>query len=446
MAGGKIWKLVRRMQMMAFTVAAVADSVAGSAAAVPARRRAYRVQPLLIGAESRMWVQLLHYGAAHPKEWKKHVGMTKETFDFVVELVRADMAFSTNYNKSSQRFVAERCAIALYRLHTGDSTESVARYCKVGVSTAGAYTDAFCVAMCKHAQDWIQLPGDGELEGIARGFQSMPRSQLPCCVGAIDGTHIPICTSEMSYKNYKGFKSIVAQAIVDDKCFIRNWCCGAPGSWSDLTVLSASSARLWINDLPSKGSTIIEGVSVPYYILGDGIYPVRPSMVVPFDGIGLPAWQEQYNFWQSSSRMVVERTFGILKGRKFSHRRTHCAGYTAPAAIPPPRATVLRPAPVLTRCSALASRTGWRILSRPMHLSPVRKCTEVATACAILHNIVLAHGESVNTAVRLDEGHSAIWEGQDPAGAFRLPTTAAQLAHGKQVRVALAVHLQGVHG
>ena len=107
----------------------------------------------------------------------------------------------------------------------------------------------------------------------------------------------------------------MAQAIVDHRCVIRGWCCGFPGGYSDLKVLRATQDRHWIADLKLFGGFVLKGIQMSYYILGDGIYGLSSTIMVPFKGSNLTAAEEWFNYWQSSQRMVVERTFGILKGK-----------------------------------------------------------------------------------------------------------------------------------
>ena len=65
------------------------------------------------------------------------------------------------------------------------------------------------------------------------------------------------------------------------------------------------------------GRECIEGKFQPYKLIGDAEYPVWPSMYCPFkDGkTTLSRKEANWNFIQSSTRICVERAFGILKGR-----------------------------------------------------------------------------------------------------------------------------------
>ncbi|CAG2213029.1 unnamed protein product [Mytilus edulis] len=52
------------------------------------------------------------------------------------------------------------------------------------------------------------------------------------------------------------------------------------------------------------------------HLVGDAAYPLCTNLMTPFKDIGnLTRQQQRYNFCQSSTRMVIERSIGQLKGR-----------------------------------------------------------------------------------------------------------------------------------
>ena len=61
----------------------------------------------------------------------------------------------------------------------------------------------------------------------------------------------------------------------------------------------------------------MKGAFLPFKFIGDAPYPMRPWFYSPFKGEKDRLSREKafWNFIQSSTRMVVERAFGILKGR-----------------------------------------------------------------------------------------------------------------------------------
>lgn len=144
---------------------------------------------------------------------------------------------------------------------------------------------------------------------------------FPQVAGAIDGTHIPIRAPEESkedYFNRKAFYSVVLQAVVDaDGRFIDTFV-GYPGSVHDARVFKLSPIRKKMTRgtlFQPNPTEHINGVDVPYLILGDLAYPLLPNLMKGYSGLGLTPGQRQFNKRLSSARFTVEHAFGRLKGR-----------------------------------------------------------------------------------------------------------------------------------
>jgi hypothetical protein len=109
---------------------------------------------------------------------------------------------------------------------------------------------------------------------------------IPYIIGAIDGSHIIVLAYVINIKDYyckKSFHSTILQGIVGPDCMFCNY----------------------------------EGKFQPYKLIRNVANPVRPWMYCPFKGgkTMLSGKEANWNFIQSSTRMCVERAFGILKGR-----------------------------------------------------------------------------------------------------------------------------------
>ena len=74
-------------------------------------------------------------------------------------------------------------------------------------------------------------------------------------------------------------------------------------------------ANLWART--HIGNFCEAGRLSPYVLVGDMAYPCRPWMLAPFKGHkdGLTREEYHWNYVQSSTRMCIERAFGMLKGR-----------------------------------------------------------------------------------------------------------------------------------
>ena len=80
----------------------------------------------------------------------------------------------------------------------------------------------------------------------------------------------------------------------------------------------AGSLHEWsVFQVTRIGRGCIECKFQPYKLIGDAAYPVRLWMYCPFKGgkTTLSGNKTNWNLNQSSTRMCVERAFGILKGR-----------------------------------------------------------------------------------------------------------------------------------
>ena len=166
--------------------------------------------------------------------------------------------------------------------------------------------------------DHIRTPDAQKLLEMATFFNNKWR--VPQCVGAIDGSHIPIVAPELfarDYHNRKGFHSIILQAVVDGKGLFWDVCVGFPGSVHDARVLKQS--HLWDiseGQMFKQNISTISGRDIGQYIIGDPAYPMKTWLMKSFADSGrLTPQQLRYNFRLSSARAIVETTFGKLKGR-----------------------------------------------------------------------------------------------------------------------------------
>lgn len=154
--------------------------------------------------------------------------------------------------------------------------------------------------------EMIVWPSEQKQKQIAHKFQE--NNGFPGIVGAIDGSHIPIKTPKEQHENYinrKGTHSVILQAVCDSEMHFIDLYCGWPGSVHDSRVFRNSP-------LLNKASKLDKN----FHLIGDAAYPLQTCMLTPYKDNGrLNAAQRQYNFLHSSSRMVIERAFGSLKGR-----------------------------------------------------------------------------------------------------------------------------------
>ena len=84
---------------------------------------------------------------------------------------------------------------------------------------------------------YVKFPTGDALKDVICNFES--KWGFPQCVGAIDGSHIPISAplqKHTDYYNRKGWYSMVVQAVVDHDYLFRDICVGCPGSVHDARI------------------------------------------------------------------------------------------------------------------------------------------------------------------------------------------------------------------
>ncbi|XP_050311513.1 uncharacterized protein LOC126747063 [Anthonomus grandis grandis] len=210
-----------------------------------------------------------------------------------------------------------RLAITLRYLATGDSYKSLHYLFKVSTAAISLIVPEVCGAINLILKNQIKLPDTPEQWlAIEKGF----RKKFPRCVGAFDGKHIVIkCPPHTGseYYNYKGTYSIVLMALVDNDYKFIFADVGGQGRISDGGIFQ--NYLLWkkidTNQLNLPPDVPLPGreTSTPYVFLGDGAFALHKNVMKPFPGNHDMGTKERiFNYKLSSSRVIVENTFGVL--------------------------------------------------------------------------------------------------------------------------------------
>ena len=143
------------------------------------------------------------------------------------------------------------------------------------------------------------------------------------CIGAIDGTHIPITIAEDKATPFRNRKGTLSQNVMVAFDFDLNFTfisCGWEGSASDAGVLRSAI---------SKGFHVPEG---KFYLV-DGGYANTPSFLAPYRGVryhlsefrrrrssntGYADHRELFNHTHAILRNHIERSIGVLKNVSLS--------------------------------------------------------------------------------------------------------------------------------
>ncbi|KAK5648231.1 hypothetical protein RI129_003123 [Pyrocoelia pectoralis] len=234
----------------------------------------------------------------------------------------------------------EKCLlITLWYLGKAETFVSIGDKFNVSESTVLHVTESYVATVASLATDYIKWPNAAECTVIEQQFKGI--AEYPGVIGAIDGCHIPCKVPEkhqLSYLNRKHSHSILLQGICDANCIFTNIFVGFPGSAHDSRVFQNSSLYKNIEEFGPDTYFYSK-----YHLLGDSAYFLRDWLITPYiDNGRLSRDETNHNTIHSRTRVVIENTFGRLKGR-------------------------------------------WRILQY-VNAYSIKKIVLITTACCVLHN------------------------------------------------------------
>ncbi|KAM0734555.1 putative nuclease HARBI1 [Formica fusca] len=259
--------------------------------------------------------------------------MLPSTFEFILNEIGGQLCRMTEGHKMVP--AEKQLLLSLWRFATSDSDtgkhinyllyqllylntiiwnnifflRSIIHRFNVGKGTAINSVRHVAKALCKLSPRFIVWPTENKIHNIIFGFSDV--NGFPDTIGAIDGTHLNIPAPTINpeaYVNRKGHHSIHLRAVCDHTRYFTHVYVGNVGSFHDSRVFRLSTLQEYINN-PIKFPNNT-------HLIGDAAYALHKHLLVPYPDNGhLTQNQKNYNFCHSSTRMVIERAFGFLKGR-----------------------------------------------------------------------------------------------------------------------------------
>ena len=301
------------------------------------------------------------------RDWIENFRMRKATFEYLCQQLSSSLRKQdTVFRKAIS--VEKRVAVTLWCLATPCEYRTIAHLFGIARSSVCEIVQETCaLIVSKLFHKYIHFPSGDSIDDLVDTFKS--KWDVPQCVGAIDGCHIPVASPAMSrtdYYNRKGWYSVILQGVVDHSYRFIDINVGWPGSVHDARVLSQSSIFQKITSgelLPDK--TITEnGVQIPLYLIGDSAYPLKKWLMKPFThGTVMTPAQRTFNYRICRARIVVENAYGRLKAR-------------------------------------------WRRLMKRNDMN-ISHIPTVVTAACTLHNICEIHGETFNDSWLIEVNDSS---------------------------------------
>ena len=137
---------------------------------------------------------------------------------------------------------------------------------------------------------------------VLNGFQR--KWNFPQCLGAIDGTHIPIkapLIHHSDYYNRKSFHSVILQGICDSQCCFTDVFAGWPGR-SQIGKMITDGTLIPEN---LNFSQVIDNHIIEPFLIGDPAYPLFKHLMKSYSGSNLTPEKEHFNYRLSHARIQI---------------------------------------------------------------------------------------------------------------------------------------------
>ena len=215
----------------------------------------------------------------------RYFRISPEKFDHLLTVVRNQIEKKdTTFRKSFP--AAGRLATTLRYLASDETQQSFSYSYRIRRSTVSTVIAQTCKAALRDR--YLKSPStEHDWKAITARFEEV--WNFPHVLGAADGKHIRIECPKLTgtfYHNYKGFFSMVLLAVCDtDYCFTL-FDFGSYGSSNDCGMLSNSlmGEELETNTLNIPECETLDGFKftlLPYFLLGDDIFPLKKWLIKP---------------------------------------------------------------------------------------------------------------------------------------------------------------------
>ena len=262
----------------------------------------------------------------------RFIRMSPERLEHLVQLVGP---YITKKDCRSRKTISvkERLVLTLRYLASGDSQQSQSFSFRVGRSTVSNIIRETCDGIWKALSPMYLKPPSTTEDWLKIAQEFEEEWNFPHCIGAIDGKHVAMeCppNAGSGFFNYKKFHSIVLLAVCDARYCFTFVDIGAHGANNDAAVLAESEFGKIFSENPETlqlpKPNLVGNATLPYVLVGDDIFPLKPWLMKPFPGNGLQEPQRIFNYRLSRARRTIENSFGILSAKWRILRRPIKAG------------------------------------------------------------------------------------------------------------------------
>ena len=245
------------------------------------------------------------------QEFYRRYRMSRDAFTELLRLIEPDLRSKRPRGGRTVHPPILKLAMTLRWLAGGDILDLVDLY---ATTERGIYYIMNKVITAINNRLEISWPNENEQFECSQEFYF--KTQIPGCIGAIDGLQIRVEKAGRKFMNRKGYASVNLQAICDSKCRFIFSSLKVAGSVHDSQAVRMT--QMW-NDIEKRrglGRYFKEG----RFMFGDAAYPLRSWLITPFSRCSNPA-HDNFNLHFSRGRQVIERAFGMMV-RKWKKLKT----------------------------------------------------------------------------------------------------------------------------
>ncbi|KAK5647945.1 hypothetical protein RI129_002837 [Pyrocoelia pectoralis] len=243
-------------------------------------------------------------------DFRRHFRLSRATANLCIDDLKNSNVLPTHTFGREKICCRKAFFMTLWYLSNEETYRKISDRFDVAESTAWTVTITVVNYLVNKSNTVITWPTQEDAIKIEKEFAA--KQGLRGIIGATDGSHILInrpSANQHAYCNRKGAHSIVLQGVVDCRKRFINVFCGEPGSLHDARVFKRSPLyrRITENNLQLNN----------HFLVGDSAYPTTlPWLITPYKDNGkLTREQHTFNYKHSSTRVIVQNAFGLLKGR-----------------------------------------------------------------------------------------------------------------------------------
>lgn len=312
------------------------------------KRRRWWVRPELANRrkESEFYILFMRHYWNDEEKFHSYVRMSKSSFLKLFDLLRGRLIKDGEMVRRTPIGPEERLVATLRFLGHGKSTLFLLKFVHTSTVRLGmslvVLSDSFRIAKstlsniisetCQAIWDilkpiYIRTPNTAD-EWLKVGNGFWKKWNFPT-MGAVDGKHCTIQAPPNTgalYHNYKGTFSIVLMAVCDADYNYIFLDIGAYGHQNDAAIFETTEFGKRLEHrrmhLPTSITLPHTDLSIPPFLVGDDIFPLKTYLLKPFPGRRLSNEQRTFNYRLSRSRRTIENTFGITTN-KFRQMRNH---------------------------------------------------------------------------------------------------------------------------